>query len=67
MTGAVEYTDYISPKDSPNEFPGYEIKQSDGKAPVLELREMWSTPSMSLTPGPFSLGVVAPEWLLSMG
>ena len=32
--------------------PGYDIKQSDGKAPALELWEMWYTPSLSLFPGP---------------
>ena len=34
---AVEYTDCISAEgyDSPNECPGYDIKQSDGEAPVI--------------------------------
>ena len=54
--GAVEYTDCISAerKDpSPNECPGYDIKQSDGGVPVLELwGKMWSTPSLPLLPSP---------------
>ena len=39
VTGAVEYTDWISAegKTPSNECSGYDIKQSDNKAPVLEL------------------------------
>ena len=35
--GAVEYTECISTQevDSPNECPGYNTKQPDGKAPVM--------------------------------
>ena len=43
---AVEYTDCIS------KCPGYDTKQSDGEAPILELWGMWSTPSLSLFPSP---------------
>ncbi len=47
--------------------PGYDIKQSDGEVPVmLELWEMWSTPSLSSFPGPIWYGVVAPDRVLSM-
>ena len=52
--GAVEYTDCTSAEGTPlNECPAYDIKQSDGEVPVmLELWGMWSTPSLSLLPGP---------------
>ena len=43
-----------------NKCPGYDIKQSDGEAPVLKLWEMWSTPSLPLLQGLFWPGVVAP-------
>ena len=51
--GAVEYTNCISAMglDSSNECSGYDIKPSDREAPVLKLREMWSTPSLQLLPG----------------
>ena len=40
------------------------LKQSDGEVPVmLELWGMWSTPSL---PSLWT-GVVAPDWVLSMG
>ena len=45
----------------------YDIKQSDVKAPVLELLEMQSTPSYPLLPGPLWTGVVAPDRVLSVG
>ena len=38
--GAVEYTNYISAERRrllTNECPGYDTKQTDGKAPVLDL------------------------------
>ena len=39
-------------KTSPNEFPGYDIKLSDGVIPVmLELWEMRSILSLPLVPG----------------
>ena len=50
-----------------NEFSGYDIKHSDGKAPALELSEMWSTPSLPLLPGPLWPGVVETDRVLSMG
>ena len=60
---AVEYTD-----PTPNECPGYDTKQSDGKVPaVLELWGMRSTPSLPSLPGPLWPGVVAPDRALSMG
>ena len=53
---------------NPNEFPGYDTKQSDGEVPaVLELWGMRSTPSLPLLPGPLWPGVVAPDRALSMG
>ena len=55
-------------KNSPNEFPGYVTKQSDGKVPwMLELWGMGSAPSLSLLPGSLRPGVVAPDRVLSMG
>ena len=44
--GTVECNNCIS------ECPGYDFKQTDGEAPVLELWGMQSTPSLSLLPGP---------------
>ena len=56
------------PHPLPNECPGYDIKQSDGEAPVmLELWGMRSTPSLPLLPCPLWPGVVAPDGVLSMG
>ena len=43
----------------PNEGPGYNTKQSDGEATVLELLAKWSTPSMTSLPGPLWPGVVS--------
>ena len=44
-TGTIEYTDCIS-ADFPNEFPGYNTKQSEGEAIVkLEFLGVPSTPS----------------------
>ena len=50
----VEYTDCITEEGLTllHEWSGYDIKQSDGEAPVLELWKMWSTPSLSLIEGP---------------
>ena len=50
----VEYTDCISAEGwySPNEYPRYDTKQSDGK--VLVILELWgiqSTPSLPSLPG----------------
>ena len=58
--GAVEYT--------PNMYPGYDTKQSDGEVPVmLGLWGMQSTPLLPLLPGQLWPGVVAPDRALSMG
>ena len=51
----------------PNEYPGCDIKPSDGEARLLEIWEMWSTSSLLLLPGPLWLAVVAPDRVLSMG
>ena len=46
----------------PNECPGYDAKQSDGKVPVmLELWGIRSTPLLPSLPGPLWPGVVAPD------
>ena len=49
-------------KTTPNEYPAYDTKQSDGKVPVkLEILGMRSTPSLSSLPGPLWPDVVAHE------
>ena len=61
--GAVEYTASISTEGwgSPNECPGYDTKQSDGKALVmLDLWGMRSTRLLASFPSPLYPGVVAP-------
>ena len=51
-----------------NECPGYDTKQSDGKALVMmELLGRRSTPSLPSLPGPLWPGVVAADRVLSMG
>ena len=54
LAGAAEYTDCTSAegKDSTNECPRYDTKQSDGEAPVmLELWGMRSNPLLPSLPG----------------
>ena len=66
---AVEYTECIfeEGQDSPNEYPEYDIKQSDGEAPVmLELWGMQSSPSLPSLQGAFWPGAVAFDRVLSM-
>ena len=59
----VEITDCPSPIVCSD----YDIKQTDGEAPVVvELWEMRSTPSLWLFPGPLCPGVVAPDRVLSV-
>ena len=64
MTEAGEYSNCVSAEgyDAPlYEYPVYDIKQSDGKAPVmLEFGGMWSNPSLPLLPGQLWPGLVAP-------
>ena len=51
LAGALEHTDCISAENwdvSHNKYTGYDTKQSDGEAPVLELWRMWSTLSLPL-------------------
>ena len=50
-----------------NEYPGYDIKQSNDEAPVLKLWGMWSTPSLPLLPGPLWPSGVAHDRVQSMG
>ena len=45
---------------SHNECLGYDTKQSDEEASLLEIWWMWSTPSLPLLPGPFWSEVVVP-------
>ena len=45
----------------------YDSKQSDGKAPVLKIWGMRSTPSLPLLSCPLWPGVLAPDWVLPMG
>ena len=49
-----------------NEFPEYDMKPSDGEAPVLELWRIWSTSSLALLPGTPWLSVVVPVRAPSM-
>ena len=66
--GAVEYTDCFSAEgqDSLNECPGFDTKQSDGKASgMLELWGMRSTLSLLSLPGLRWPGVWAPDTVLS--
>ena len=70
MAGTAEYTGCISAEglDFPNKCPGYDIKQSDGEAPIiLELWVMHCTSLMPPLPGPLRPRVVAPDRVLSMG
>ena len=51
-----------------NECPRYDNKQSDGEVPVmLVLWGMWSNSSLPSLPGPLWPGVVASDWVLTMG
>ena len=68
--GAVECTECFSAEryDHPNECPGYDTKQSDDEVRViLGLSGMLSTSSLPLLSGRLWPGVVAPDWVLSMG
>ena len=70
LAEAVEFTDHLcgGVRPLPNKCPGYDIKQSDGEAPVMmELWVMQSTPLLPLLPGPLWLGLVAPDRALFMG
>ena len=61
-------TKHIEKKLDPNECPGYDTKQSDGKVPaVLELWGIRSTPSLPSLQGPLWPGVIAPDRALSIG
>ena len=54
-TGVVEYSDCFTAEwlNPTNECSGYDTKQSGGEIPVMPgLWGMWSTPSLSLLPGP---------------
>ena len=53
---------------SPNKCPGYDIKQSDGKVPVmLELWGMLSTPSSPSLPRQLWSEMIAPDKVLPIG
>ena len=57
-------------KTSPasNEYPRYDIKQSDGEAPImLEIWEMQSNSSLPSLPGSLWPEVVTRDRVLSMG
>ena len=64
---AAEYTDSISSKRGkplPNECPGYDTKQSDGKVPIiLVFGGIQSTPLLPSVSGPLWAGVVASHWV----
>ena len=63
--GATAYTDCISAdrlNPLPNEYPGYDTKQSHGELPLmLEPGRMRSNPSLSSLPGPHLPEVVEPN------
>ena len=64
-TEAEEYTDCIC---TPQRVFWYDIKLSDGEAPVmLEIWVILSTSPLPSFPGPLWLTVVAPDRVLSMG
>ena len=51
-----------------NDCPGYETKQSDVEASVMqEILGMLCIPSLPSFPGPFWAGVVAPDKVQSIG
>ena len=51
-----------------NECPGYDTKESDGKAPLIpEHWEMQNNSLLSSVPAPLKPGVVAPDKVLSIG
>ena len=52
---------------SPNECFGYNIKQSDGQAPALEIRKIYCTSSLPLLQGSLWFGAITPDRVLSMG
>ena len=69
--GTVEYVDCISAEGVKtslcNNCLGYDIKQSDAKAPVLlDHWEVQSTTSLPSLPGPLMPGVVAHDRVLLM-
>ena len=67
LSGTVEYTNCISTgKTTADECPRFDMKQSDDKAPFLELWGMLSTPLLPLLPYPLRLGEGTPEWVLSV-
>ena len=67
--GSLEYIDCISAEgwETHDECPGYDIKQSDLKPPVLKIRGMWSTSSLLLLPSPLLIGVVTPDRVICEG
>ena len=70
LARAAEYTHCISAegKDSPNQCPGYDTKQSDDEVPVmLELWEMQGTTLLPSLPCPLWPEMGVPDRVLSMG
>ena len=66
----VKYTDCFSAEglDPRYECPKYDTKQSNGEVLVmLGLWGMRSTPLLQSLPGPHWPGIVAPDWVISMG
>ena len=65
LVGCISTERYDPPH---NECPGFDTKQSDGEAPLMqEIRGMRSTPSLPWFPGPLWLEMLALDRVLSMG
>ena len=66
IKASIELTGQLILHNSPNVYPGYDTKQSNGEARVmLELWRMHSTPSLPLLPGPLYPGMVTTDRVLS--
>ena len=63
---AVEYINFISAEVCDN-CPGYDSKQSDGEAPVLELSKIWSTSLVLLLPSQLGPALKVSVRVQSMG
>ena len=65
MGGRVHRLDLQRSKTPHKECPKYNTKQSDGEVGIM--RVLWGTPSLFSLRGPLKSGVVAPDWVFSIG